>query len=286
MNRREFISASALATLGCIMPGVASSSDPFILPELPGYPPGWQAYGGRTQVAPLPIGANTAVIMLFGDSTPSNVVNSLYTPAQSLNQNFNVYNGGLYSTAEPLLGCNINSANLSSGSYFSRVADNLRSAGTFSRVVLAPFGVGGSLFADYAAGGAINGRIAAAWKRVQAAGLDTGHVYWYFQCGANDKNAGVSQASATASLNSVISTIRGLSSANIFIPTHSNFGLATSAAIQAAQAAVIDNVSIFTGGNLDSLAGSAANYWDNTHYNATGAAAAATIAANAIAAHV
>lgn len=267
------------------MPGIGSSSDPYILPELSGYAPGWQNYGGRTLISPLPIGGNTAVFMLFGDSTCSNVVNSLYTPTQSLNQNFNVYNGGLYTTAEPLLGCNINTANLSSGSYFSRVADSLISNSAFSRVVLVPFGVGGSLLADYAVGGGINGRIAAAYRRVQAAGLDAGHVYWFFQCGANDKSAGTSQVSATASITSVVATIRTVSSANIFIPTHSNFGLATSAAIQAAQAAVIDGVSIFSGGNIDSLAVSALNYWDNTHFNATGAAAAATLATAAITAH-
>jgi hypothetical protein len=286
MNKREFVLGLSASAIGCLVPGVGSATDPYRLPELPGYPPGWQNYAGRTPVASLPIGANTAVIMLFGDSTCSNVVNSFYTPTQTLNENFNVYTGGQYPTSEPVLGCNINSGNLSSGCYFSRVADNLRAAATFSRVILVPFGVGGSLFADYAAGGAINGRIAAAYRRIQTAGLTAGHVYWYFQCGANDKNAGVSQASATASLNSIISTIRGLSSANIFIPTHSNFGLATSAGIQAAQAAVIDNVSVFTGGNMDSLAGSSSNYWDNTHFNATGAAAAATLAANAIAAHV
>jgi len=290
LHRRRLLRLGATAGLTLASPrivkalGGASAPDPYILADLPGYPAGWQAYGGRSQVSALPIGANTAVIMLFGDSTPSNVVNSIYTPTQSLNQTFNVYNGGVYTTVEPLLGCNTNTP--TSGSFFSRVADTLISGGTFTRVILVPFGVGGSLFADYAVGGSINGRIAAAYRRIQAAGLTAGHVYWYFQCGANDKNAGVSQASATASLNSIISTIRSVSSANIFIPTHSMFALGTSAAIQAAQAAVIDNVTIFTGGNIDTLTG-AGNYWDSgTHFNATGAAAGAAIAAPAIAAHV
>lgn len=267
------------------MVGAASSSDPYTVPELPGYRPGNQNYGGRTQVsAALVGGESTAVILTLGDSLISNTVNSLYTVTQAKHQNFNVYNGGLYSAAEPLLGCQTNAANLSSGCFFSRACDTLIANAVYARVIHAPVTVGGSLLVDHAAGGAINGRIGAAYRRLAAAGLPPTAVY--VMCGANDKNAGVTEASATASLNSIIATIRTYTACKIFIAKHSNFGLATSAAIQNAQVAVLSAPGlVFSGGDMDSLAGTAGNYWDNTHFNATGAAAAAALAVAAITAN-
>ncbi|MBW7967590.1 SGNH/GDSL hydrolase family protein [Bradyrhizobium sp. BR 10261] len=261
-----------------------SAPDPFVLPELPTYPQGNQATAGRTLVSKaLVAGESTAVFLTLGDSLMSNTVSSTYTPTQAKNQNFNVYDGGLYATVEPLLGCNTNLAQFNSGCFFTRAADALISGAVFQRVIHAPIAVGGSVLSDYAAGGPVAGRFAAAHRRLVANGLTPTHVF--IMLGANDTNLGTSQASATLSLQSIIANIRGLSAANIFVARHSIFGLATSAAVQAAHAAVLDPTNkVFTGGDMDSLT-SSANYWDNTHFNATGAAAAAVLATSAISAH-
>lgn len=265
------------------MPGLASSSDPYIMPELPGYPSGNQNYSGRTQVDALPLGANTAVIVLFGDSLSSNTVDTVFVPVEALNQNFNIYNGGLYTSAEPLLGCQTNSADPTSGCFFTRVADSLITGSVYTRVIIVPIAVGGSLFADWASTGAVNGRFAVTAARLTAAGLPPTAVYCML--GANDSNAGVTQAAATNSLVDIISTIRTLWTCPVFVARHSIFGLVASSAVQAAQNAVLDTPNrIYTGGDMDSLT-AGGNYWDNTHFNATGAAAAAALAVAAITAH-
>ncbi len=259
-----------------------SSPDPFILPELPGYPFGNQAYGGRTLVDKTLIAESTAVILTLGDSCISNVVNSIYTVTQAKNQNFNVYNGGLYSSVEPLLGCQTNAANLASGNFFSRVCDTLITNAVYARVIHAPIAVGGSLLFDYSTSGSVNGRIGAAYRRLVANGLPPTAVY--IMLGAND--SATSQANATTYLGQIISTIRGLGfTGNIFVAKHTLFGLVVNANVQAAQAAVLDTPGkVFSGGDMDSLT-AGGNYWDNTHYNSTGAAAAAALAVTAITAH-
>lgn len=269
------------------MPGVGSASDPYVMPEFSsaGVPAGNSSYGGKTQVDILPVAAGTAVIVLFGDSLAANSVNSIFTPTQSQNHNFDVYNGAAYATTEPLLGCTSTvTAPTTSGSFFSRVADSLITNAVYSRTILVPIACGGATFADWAVGGALNGRFRVAAARLATAGLTPTAVY--SMLGANDKNAGTSEASATASLNSIIATIRTYWSCNIFIAKQSNFGLGTSAAVQNAEAAVLSVPGqVYSGGDMDSLAVSAGNYWDNTHFNATGAAAAAALAATAISAH-
>jgi hypothetical protein len=286
--RRNFLKAAlALPVLfscrdGMAFSSVGASSDPFTMPELPGYPVGNQAYGGRTPVDKTLVGGeNTAVFLTFGDSLMSNTVSSLYSVTQAKNQNFNVYNGGLYSTVEPLLGCQINAAQYASGCFFSRVGDSLIAAGTYARVIHAPMAVGGSLIADYATGGAVNGRIAASYRRLVANGLPPTAVF--IMLGANDR--GTDAAVLSAAFATIISTVRALTSVNIFVARHSLFGLATSSFVQTAQASVLSSGNnVYTGGDMDSLTGSG-NYWDNTHFNSTGAAAAAALAVTAIQAH-
>jgi hypothetical protein len=163
-----------------------SAPDPFVMPELPTYPRGNQATAGRTLVSKTLIaGESTAIFLTFGDSLMSNTVNSTYAVTQPKNQNFDCYNGGLYATVEPILGCQINAAQYNSGCFFSRVATNLSPIGVYSRVIHAPMAVGGSVLADYAVGGAVNGRIGAAYRRMVANGLPPAAVF--IMLGANDQ---------------------------------------------------------------------------------------------------
>lgn len=265
------------------MVNVFSSPDPYILPELTGYPFGNKAYGDKVQVSSALVGGeNTAVILTLGDSLMSNIVSSTYSPTQAKNHNFNVYNGGCYVSKEPLLGCQINGAQYLSGNFFTRVADTLITNGTYQRVIHVPIAVGGSLLADYADGGSVNGRILPAYKRVKA---NVGELTAVFiMLGANDY--GTNQTSATLSLNSIISTIRNCGiTCNIFVARHTIFGLVANPAVQAAQVSVLNSTTkIYSGGDMDSIT-SGSYYWDGTHYNASGAIQAAAIAVAAITAH-
>lgn len=262
---------------------IYSAPDPYVLPELTNYPFGNKAYGSKVQVSSALVGGETtAVILTLGDSLMSNIVNSIYTPTQTKNHNFNVYNGGCYVSKEPLLGCQINGALYDSGNFFTRVADTLITNGIYQRVIHVPIAVGGSVLADYAEGGSVNGRILPAYRRVLANIGDLTAVY--IMLGANDY--GTNQTNATLSLNSIISTIRNCGiTCNIFVARHTIFGLITNPAVQAAQVSVLNSgTKIYSGGDMDSIT-SAANYWDNTHYNSAGAIQAAALAVTAITAH-
>jgi hypothetical protein len=289
IKRRSFLigAGSLLASPSIVRAiGGGSSTDPYIMPTLPGYNPGWQAYGARTQVAVSSLTGGIGCILAFGDSVGSNVVNATYTPVQAKNYNFNVYNGGLYATKEPLLGGNFNAA--TSGSIWSQAGDNLLTNVSWNAIytnyVIAPIMLGGSLLTDYASGGALNGAFAPSKLRLDAAGLTVTGIHCLL--GANDTNAGTSQVSATASITSIVSTLRALwPTTPIFVATHSLFNLVTNAGIQAALQSVWSaGNKVYDGGNFDSLT-AAGNYWDNTHPNATGRAAMATLLSNAIAAH-
>jgi hypothetical protein len=221
----------------------------------------------------------------------SNVVPTQYTPTNANNLNFFVGNGGLYKTVEPLLGCNYNTALVpisGNGCIWSQAADNLLAAAAFSALysncIVVPIGLGGSLLADYASGGALNGLFAPVKRRLDAAGITVTGIHCLAGC--NDTNAGTPQAAATTSMTSITSTVRGIwPTTPFFVATHTLFNLVTNAGIQAALQSVWSSGNkVYDGGNFDSLTGSG-NYWDGTHPNATGRAAMATLLTNAIAAH-
>lgn len=260
-----------------------SVPDPYILPELTNYPFGNKAFGDKVQTTSALVGGETtAVILTLGDSLMSNTVNSLYVPVQARNHNFNVYNGGCYISKEPLLGCQINAALYNSGCWFTRAADNLITNGVYQRVIHVPIAVGGSVLADWATGGSVNGRILPAYRRVLANIGDLTAVY--IMLGANDRTT--TQTDATNSLNSIINTIRNCGiTCKIFVAKHSIFGLVTVPAVQAAQVSVLSTVNlIYPGGDADTLTASG-NYWDGTHFNSTGSAAYATLTTAAITLH-
>lgn len=289
LSRRKLLvggASSLIASRKAFAFGGASSPDPYIIPRLPGYAPGYNSCGGRTLVEPSSLSGSVGCLVIFGDSVSSNVVNSTITPAQANNYNFDIYNGGLYKTAEPLLGCNWNAETpITSGCIFTGVADELIANAVRNNIVLVPISLGGSLLADYAAGGAINGIFNPTKARLDAAGLTASGIYCLL--GANDTPAGTSEASATSSIQSIVSTVRRIwPSTPMFVATHTLFNLTTSSAVQTALQSVWSNSNqVYDGGNIDSLT-SSSNYWDNTHPNSTGRANMVSLIVPAISAHL
>jgi hypothetical protein len=284
MNRRALLKGASAATLACAMPriargamGGASSVDPFIMPELAGYQPGYSNISGRVPMAAL-TADTTSVIVYISDSMMASSINSIIVPTQAKNQNFNVYNGGVYTTANPMLSCGVNSANLASSAAPTCVADSLITAGTKQRIISLPLGVGGAITANWAlfTPGNVAGRIAAAKRRLDAAGLTASAVVACL--GANDTNAGTSLASLQASWTAVIANIRAACFiCMIFVPTCSMFAGSTGSNAQTAQAGIRNGSDILDGGNLDSIP--SGSRWDGTHLTAASAVTAGGIIA-------
>jgi hypothetical protein len=237
--------------------------------------PGYADVNGRVYVGNTLDGTKkNAVIVVFGQSLATNSVNDTYTPSNAGVYNFNIYDGVTYQATYPMLGCSVVSPSIN-GNLLLRLGDKWISAGTFDRVYLVSASVGGSNVADWEAGGVLNHRIAVTFKRLAAAGLPTTAVLW--AQGESETQLGVAQAAYASSLASVISTIRTYYSGPIFVNHESwSVGL-TSANVTAAQDAAVDHAAnVWAGANWDNITAAGRQQPDNTHFNATGADAAAS----------
>ncbi len=236
---------------------------------------------GRTQVDPRLIGGeSTAVIIVDGQSLMANNVNSAYTVAQSKNQQMNIRSGGIYVSKDPFIGTNtsggLNSGNI--GHLCSELGDLLITNARFVRVIWIPMAVGGASIAQLASTSTapfLGNRIGAVARRIASVGLTATHVI--FGQGETDTNLGTSQSAYAASLSTVIANYRAAGiSCPFLVAKETWIGGTTSSAIQAAQASVVDNITVFAGADMDSL--NATNRQaDNTHLNATGRTAAAAL---------
>lgn len=262
--------------------GGASSVDPYIMPELAGYQAGYSNISGRVPVAAI-TGDTTSVIVYISDSMMASSINSIITPTQAKNHNFNVYNGGVYETKNPMLSCGVNTANLASSAAPTCVADSLITAGTKQRIISLPLGVGGAMTENWAlfTQGHVAGRIGAAKRRLDAAGLTASAVVACL--GTNDTNAGTGLASLQASWTAVIANIRAAGfTCKIFVPTCSMFAGSTGSNVQTAQAAIRNGSDILDGGNLDSVG----SRWDGTHWTAASAVTVGGLIATQLTPHL
>lgn len=261
----------------------SSATDPYyIKPVSEGADNFASQYGGaRTIRDPrLNAGEATGVFVVAGQSNCCNSVNALYTPTnESKIDNLNLYDGGTYAAADPLLGCFTGPAAVG-GNVFLRVADKLITSGVFSRVILVPVGVGGSTISRWAAGGDLNSRTTVASIRVAAVGLPVTAFLWM----QGESDHGISQAAYASYLASVIATPRSIGfNAPWLIGKCTLLSGAVDANVRAAQADALNGADIFAGADTDSLTGLGVNRQsDDTHLNATGADAAATLWKNAI----
>lgn len=250
---------------------------------------GYQDTGGRT-VRNLTIntGIRNLVLIIDGQSLMGAEAPTAYTPTNGTAiDNLNPFDGSVYAWADQPLGSTWVSSSVSGsgvGHIGARIADKFISGGQFDRVIIVPIAVGGSLIADHATGALVN-NLCAAHKRIVARGFGpqtnvTEGIL--FGQGEADTVAGTSQANYTTAANTVIANVQACGfSGRFFINTESWSGGTTSANVTNAQAAVVNNTTVFAGGNLDTL--NATNrLTDNTHLNDTGMSSAATLIYNAM----
>jgi hypothetical protein len=229
----------------------------------------------------------TLVLLVAGQSNWTNITPTLYTPTNSsVVSQMNIYDGAFYGIADNMLGSSYYQGTFGPGNISARVADLLVTNGSFNNVIVVNFAVGSTAIASWDVGGALYERGNVAMKRLAARGITpatTGVTFGYlWGQGETDKTAGTSQSAYTTSLNEVMAKLTASGfSGRFFICKETWIGGGVSSAVQAAQVAAVNGTTVFSGGDLDSL--DATNRQaDNTHFNDTGAAAAATIVYNAM----
>ncbi|QJX06177.1 MULTISPECIES: sialate O-acetylesterase [Rhizobium] len=239
---------------------------------------------GRIEVARGDIGPRTAVIVVIGQSLSVNEVPTPYVPVNTNIDQLNIYDGKLYRAKDPLLGINVSGGLVTDlrGTWMLRMADKLVDAGHFDRVILVPMAVGNTRadqWASEATAPFLFNKINVVGLRLRDAGLPCTAIMW--GQGESDTSAGTSQASYTASLNKIIAEFNhAIPNCPILVAQETYYYGATSAAVLAAQASVVNNTTVFAGENVDSI-GSGGRY-DNTHLNETGADTRATLAVAAL----
>ena len=114
-----------------------------------------------------------AVLVTFGQSNSANYGTTRYRPRGAVD-NFNLHDGACYRAEDPLLG-----PDGVGGSVWTRLADRLIDAGAYDRVLIAPFGVGGTEIARWAPDGDLHVRVTASVDGLAALGIAPTHVLWH-----------------------------------------------------------------------------------------------------------
>lgn len=243
---------------------------------------------GRTPVSAYIVpGQRTMVVLAVEQSLGANFSGTSYTAVNSLAQQWSIHDRLIYPAKDPLLGPEIlSSAGLGDGNYWSRTADKVATAATkYDRVIVANISIGGTKIADWAPGGVWNRRLV---ETVSALNNQFGAITMiHVGIGETDGTAGTSQAAWQASFTSMVTSIRAAgSNAHIFVAQETYQGGTANSTIRAAQAAVVDNVTIFAGEDIDPpVIPDAERNADRTHMNATGADHRATLVTSLIHSH-
>lgn len=257
-----------------------SAPDPYPMPTADIVGNLYNAQSYRAPVSPqgLVAGENTAVWLAIGQSTGAcNNDDTQYSVVNPKSQNFNCYDGAIYSADTPTLGCQG-----FGGNWNSRACDKFIASGgnPFQRVICAPIGVGGTTIAQWQpTGGVLWQRVVSAKARLDSRGLTPTFITW--MQGETDNILATAQAAYTASFADLVSGIRALGYAMpIFISQTTLQGGVTSAAVRAAQAAAVNNgAGIYAGPDTDTLTGATNRQasGNNAHFTGVGSDACATL---------
>ncbi len=267
----SFILAASAAWAGF---PIGTVIDPYIITEFPVQIAGLSNAAGRTQESPV-IGAGTAIIVTLGQSNIANNALGTYTVTNSTAQNMSVYDGGIYLCADPVLGPSGPGGTSGSSSPNCAIADELITNGVYSRVIMVPIAINGTLAADWN-GASLASRITVAMRRLSVLGVMPTYILWHQ--GEQDNFAGTSGPAYTASVQAVATQFRNLGyTGPFFVATETYDGVGNSATIQTAQAnAVSSPLHIVAGADWDSLTGGT-NRQAGPHLTQVGSAAAAAL---------
>lgn len=228
------------------------------------WPIGFGDTTGRTKLdCASVLGANTAVLLILGQSNAGNYGDAAYRSARAV-FNFNPADGYCYAADEPLLG-----ATGRKSSPWTRLGDRLIAASLYDKVVLIPIAIGGSSVVDWA-WGAGRTRMVSAVYRALAAGLSITQVLWHQ--GETDALNGMSGETYARHLAVVIRSLRAL---NVTAPVYvARASLCMDSPrnddIRAGQRAVTGRLEgVAAGPDTDTLTGQVMRY-DGCHFTARG----------------
>lgn len=225
---------------------------------------------------------NSIVAIVIGQSLYANTCQDTYVATQARNLNFNISDGGCYSSAIPRLGANLDGTT-NRGSLITRLGDNLIAHAKCTQFIGCDMAVGGTRVAEWAnvsTPPALGTSIAVMAQRLRDAGLVATHILW--GQGESDTLAGVSHNAYEAELNRVIQLFRDAGiTATFYVNIETLISGNISPEIQLAQQNVVNGTTVKQGANFDTGIPAAQRY-DGTHLLATGAATAATLLEAAI----
>ncbi|MFA6265967.1 MAG: hypothetical protein WC670_09675 [Pseudolabrys sp.] len=260
MNRRSF----AFGLGACIVERSvinASAADPYVINEFNQYV-GFRDTRGRTQVLSVVDPSTTKVVVIDGQSLLATANGTTTYPPTGHVDNLNIYDGGIYDGADPVLGASYNGYT----SPVLRIGDRIIANGKASRVIVIPIAMGGSLWAAYRPD-AVNScftRGKTALLRCRALGFEPDA--WYVGRGESDAVAGTSAIDLRNSGWAFADGLRALGySGPMYIGIHSIQGNIASPTIQSGLAMMVDAArDIRAGINCDTLCGPSDRI-DGTH---------------------
>lgn len=220
----------------------------------------------------------TLVLIIAGQSLSTGLTTATYNPTNTSKlDNFNAPNGLMYDAKNVLLGTTWNGSLATSANFNLAIADGVISNGKFNRVILVPVAIPGSSLATWTTNvigtdpvgyyRAINSAILKLASQGVTPSTPGVSFLIKWNQGESDCAAGTSQAAYTASFQKLMA-LCPCPGAKWMIARETWINGVTSASIQAAQAALVDNVTVFAGENMDSI-GSGGRV-DNTHLNQSG----------------
>lgn len=295
IGRRTLL--SAVPSLLCVGAASAARVRPFSAPDPGGiylekanvaYTQPNADVSGKTPRALAINGAeNTLIMICAGQSLAANLIADTFTPVNgSKLDNLGWYDGRNWAAANPLIGTYSTSHNFN-----FKIADGLISNGKFDRVIIVPVAMSGTSVNqwvnDYTTEPTGYYRmIQAAAKKLAAQGVtpSTPGVKFLLKWnqGESDTQGATSQVNYTADFNKLVSLCAtDLPGVKWMVAKESWYIGAVSTAVQNAQTALVNGTTIFAGENMDSL-DATKRTGDNTHLNATGGSAAATLGIAAI----
>lgn len=251
------------------------------------------------------VNATTFVGIILGQSIHGDHLQGLHTVTQDVRM-VNVCGDGLvYVHQEPMLGTSFTvngyqGWNSGYGTLWGDVGDLMITGGTtshgktFSRVIWANQAYAGQAIATFMPGGSTGYALALAFNSLNRVGIPGSRVdAIIIGEGESDGIAGTSQASYQASMQTWFKIAKGFGFAGKILVNLETYAYGcTSSTIRAAQAAVVDNVSIWQGGDFDTLVTTTNRYAEIAsggcatnalvHFNSTGRPAAAALEKAAI----
>lgn len=237
---------------------------------------------GRTlNNSPISAGERALILLNVSQSNAGNWLDNNYTVTNTGKVfSLSTASGDCYQTADPVLG-----STGTGGCIEGKIGDLCFNAGPWVKIVFCNISVGATTVADWrstrtaANKGRLHHRLQAGIRRVRSfAALQPAtailNIGIFSMIGESDNFEGTSQAVWEAGFREMVAARTGL---NVnwpwFVGKCTYHQGTTSTAVRAAQAAVVDNVTIFAGADTDDITDRDA---EDVHFNNTGRDTAAT----------